>query len=303
MSRMDTETKRKLREMGAAASCWRPRDPGRDARASAWPSKIGSGWSSTTPTPSFTHAKVEGLIRRAGLRYPSADLRRSTSWTSEVWTGTLIEPARHLLVHRPAAERRLPRVHRVREVLPGMRDGQTRLRTPHPRPLRPHARPRGSLGAAQGQAPGGIRQVPDANMRPSPCWSLTSGCWIDPDGIDAHHAAGTDGTPLRRDVNSVLHPVLAEGLAPAARLRRSRRCDHGPDHPQHDLGRDRQLQHARAHSTRNRLATVTEGVSGARPRDRWRSLARTPALNRTNKWRSKLQILRLSRRSRLAMPS
>ncbi|MGC3023471.1 ATP-binding protein, partial [Brevibacterium sp. FAM 24630] len=24
----------------------------------------------------FTHAKVEGLIRRAGLRYPDADLRR-----------------------------------------------------------------------------------------------------------------------------------------------------------------------------------------------------------------------------------
>ncbi len=47
----------------------------------------------------------------------------------------------------------------------------------------------------------------------------------------------------------------------------------------------------RTHSTRNRLAAVTEGVSGARPRDRWRSLARTPALNRTNRWRSKLQIL------------
>jgi hypothetical protein len=52
-----------------------------------------------------------------------------------------------------------------------------------------------------------------------------------------------------------------------------------------------QLQHARAHSTRKRLATITEGVSGARPHDRWRSPARTPALNRTNKWRSKLQIL------------
>jgi hypothetical protein len=103
-------------------------------------------------------------------------------------------------------------------------------------------------------------------------------------------AAGTDGTPLQGNINSALHPVLAKGLAPAARLRRSRR-DHGPDPPQHDLGQDRQLQHARAHNTRNRLATVTEGVSGARPRDRWRSLARTPALNRTNKWRSKLQIL------------
>lgn len=61
--------------------------------------------------------------------------------------------------------------------------------------------------------------------------------------------------------------------------------------PQQDLGRDRQLQHARAHSTRNRLATVAEGVSGARLRDRWRSLARTPSLNRANKWRSQLQIL------------
>ena len=36
---------------------------------------------------------------------------------------------------------------------------------------------------------------------------------------------------------------------------------------------------------------MTEGVSGAKPRDCWRSLARSPALNRTNGWRSGLQVL------------
>jgi hypothetical protein len=30
-----------------------------------------------------------------------------------------------------------------------------------------------------------------------------SGCWIDLDRIDAHHAAGTDGTPLRGDASTV----------------------------------------------------------------------------------------------------
>ena len=35
----------------------------------------------------FNHAKVEGLIRRAVLRYPDVDLRRLASWTSVVWTG------------------------------------------------------------------------------------------------------------------------------------------------------------------------------------------------------------------------
>jgi len=36
---------------------------------------------------------------------------------------------------------------------------------------------------------------------------------------------------------------------------------------------------------------VTKSVSGAKPGDCWRSLARSPALNRTNGWRSGLQIL------------
>ena len=37
---------------------------------------------------------------------------------------------------------------------------------------------------------------------------------------------------------------------------------------------------------------MTEGVSGTRPRNCWRPLARSPALNRTSGWRSGLQILK-----------
>ena len=36
---------------------------------------------------------------------------------------------------------------------------------------------------------------------------------------------------------------------------------------------------------------MTKSVSGAKPGDCWRSLARSTALNRTNGWRSGLQIL------------
>ena len=107
----------------------------------------------------FTHSKVAGLIRRSGR--PAAD------------------PAQHLLVRGPAAERRLPLVHRVGEVVFGMRDCQTRLREPDPRPLRPHARPRGSVGRRARHPPA----APDSSCAvtpPSPSWSLTSDCWTDP---------------------------------------------------------------------------------------------------------------------------
>lgn len=75
MSQIDTETKRKLREMGAGTllEALDSEDEGLvlgmsfDDRLRLVVDEAHS---------SFNHAKVEGLIRRAGLRYPQADLRR-----------------------------------------------------------------------------------------------------------------------------------------------------------------------------------------------------------------------------------
>ncbi|MDV8001436.1 ATP-binding protein [Rhodococcus sp. IEGM 1408] len=75
MTRIDSETKRKLREMGATAML-----EALEARDETL--MLGLGFEDQVRLivdeahSSFTHAKVEGLIRRAGLRYPSADLRR-----------------------------------------------------------------------------------------------------------------------------------------------------------------------------------------------------------------------------------
>ena len=75
MSALDMETKRKLRDMGATTLL--------DAIA-AQDDDLVMGMSFEQRISlivdeaysSFAHNKVEGLIRRAGLRYPEADLRR-----------------------------------------------------------------------------------------------------------------------------------------------------------------------------------------------------------------------------------
>jgi DNA replication protein DnaC len=75
MSRIDTETKRKLREMGATAllEALEAQDETL-VMGLGFEDKIRLAVDEAHST--FTHAKVEGLIRRAGLRYPNADLRR-----------------------------------------------------------------------------------------------------------------------------------------------------------------------------------------------------------------------------------
>lgn len=75
MSGVDIETKRKLREMGAA-----PLLEALDAEDQSL--VLGMSFEERMRLvvdeahSAFNHTKVEGLIRRAGLRYPAADLRR-----------------------------------------------------------------------------------------------------------------------------------------------------------------------------------------------------------------------------------
>ena len=75
MTRLDMETKRKLREMGVS-SLVDALDVQDDTitLGMAFEERVKLAVDDAHAT--FTHAKVEGLIRRAGLRYPNADLRR-----------------------------------------------------------------------------------------------------------------------------------------------------------------------------------------------------------------------------------
>ena len=53
--------------------------------------------------------------------------------------------------------------------------------------------------------------------------------------------------PLRREVDDLLHPVPAEGLACPARCRCHGRGDHGPHRPQNRMGRHGRDEHACCH--------------------------------------------------------
>lgn len=75
MSRLDSETKRKLREMQVPflVTAIEAQDEALTL-GMVFEERLKLAVDDAHAT--FTHAKVEGLIRRAGLRYPNADLRR-----------------------------------------------------------------------------------------------------------------------------------------------------------------------------------------------------------------------------------
>lgn len=75
MTTIDIETKRKLREMGATALL-DAIDAQDDTHVLGMPFEDRLQLVIDEAHSTFNHAKVEGLIRRAGLRYPGADLRR-----------------------------------------------------------------------------------------------------------------------------------------------------------------------------------------------------------------------------------
>lgn len=75
MSRLDSETKRKLREMGVASlvDALEVQDETLTL-GMVFEERIKLAVDGAHAT--FIHSKIEGLIRRASLRYPNADLRR-----------------------------------------------------------------------------------------------------------------------------------------------------------------------------------------------------------------------------------
>lgn len=75
MSRLDTETKRKLREMNAT-DLLDAIDTQDETLSMHLPFDERVRLAVDDAYAAFTHSKVSGLVRRAGLRYPNADLRR-----------------------------------------------------------------------------------------------------------------------------------------------------------------------------------------------------------------------------------
>lgn len=75
MSLLDTETKRKLREMNAN-DLLEAVDSQDETLSMSLPFAERVRLAVDDAYASFTHSKVTGLVRRAGLRYPNADLRR-----------------------------------------------------------------------------------------------------------------------------------------------------------------------------------------------------------------------------------
>ena len=75
MSRLDAETKRKLREMNAG-ELLEAIDTQDETLSISLLFEDRVRLVVDDAYSSFTHSKVTGLIRRAGLRYPNADLRR-----------------------------------------------------------------------------------------------------------------------------------------------------------------------------------------------------------------------------------
>ena len=75
MTLIDTETKRKLREMGVSGLV-DALDSQDDVLTIGMPFAERLELAVDDAHATFAHQKIEGLIRRASLRYPDADLRR-----------------------------------------------------------------------------------------------------------------------------------------------------------------------------------------------------------------------------------
>ncbi|MFB0833954.1 ATP-binding protein [Arthrobacter halodurans] len=177
MSRLDGETKPKLREMNAGelpeAIDTQDETPSISLSFEERVRLVVDDAYST-----FTHSKVAGLIRRAGLRYPNADLRRidplderglNRPLLTQLGTCSFMDRQQNIVFHgftgsgksyedcaiaKRACEHRI-RAHYVR--MPDLEEAWV---------------------AAQ-YSPGGPGSS-CANTPRSPCLSSTSGCWAGP---------------------------------------------------------------------------------------------------------------------------
>ena len=127
----------------------------------------------------FTESRIGGLIRRARLRYPDADLRSlQPAWGTRTETRG-DQPARNLRMDRTQQGRRHPGIQRQRQDLAGMRPGTPGMPQPVPHPLHAHARPRRAMGHRRRQTHG-THETGQKTRTPAGSSSWTNGSSTNP---------------------------------------------------------------------------------------------------------------------------
>lgn len=139
---IDSETKRKLREMNAAEllDAFERLD-----ERTVMPLNHAEvvGLAVDNAYGGYTDAKIQRLVKRAGLRYPQADLR-TIDLAEERGLDRGVLRTRRRQLPRIASERRVPGSHRIGQVVPAMRVGEIRVQGTLPGLLHTDARPRGT---------------------------------------------------------------------------------------------------------------------------------------------------------------
>lgn len=255
MSIIDIATKTKLREMGAA-DLVRALEDQDDELAIGLPFGERVRLAVDDAYTGFTDAKITGLIARAGLRYPSADLRSvdlvedrglDRSMLAELASCSFVAGHTNIVLqgftgsgrsYLGSAIAKAACQHRYR----------AHLIRPPPRSPEVHQE-------ICGLHPAGPRRV--AGRTPS--------------RVHQVGAPGVDGTPPRHRIDRVLHSVRQEGLAYPPGWSRPGRRHHGPHRAQRPLDQHRPDQHeatAGPHQPDHQL------ISPNPPADQWRSPTR-----------------------------
>ncbi|WIM73492.1 ATP-binding protein [Corynebacterium suedekumii] len=221
----------------------------------------------------FTHGKVDGLIRRAGLRYPAADLRRidlveqrglNRNLLATLATCGFIERHQNVVFQgftgsgksylgcalaKQACQHRY-RAHYIR--MPDLEEAWATARD----------KPQGATKFLKKYAAFTVLVIDE--------WLLDH-----PD--EAIRSMLLELLERRYDSASTVFctQYAKQRLASKARIRGARRCDHGPDRAQHHLGRHRHPQHAGARhdepvgNTQRRPVAPIPTVTGPRRQYRW----------------------------------
>lgn len=230
---IDTETKRKLREMNASDLL--DAFERLDERTTAPMSHTEVVRLAVDNAHSgHMDAKIQRLVKRAGLRYPPPGGPEN----HRPGGGTQARPERDRRSRRrelsgTTVERRVPGSHGIGQIPPAMRVGEIRVPGTVPRSLRPNARPgragdgRVEQARRSAQARAQIRHLQPARDRRMARRQARRTIQTIPPG--AH------GAPVRHRQHGVRHAAGDQGMAPTARRRHHRRHDSRPHRAQRDL--------------------------------------------------------------------
>lgn len=239
---VNAETARKLREMGAAELL---------AALSAQDEAVCAGMAFAERVQmavdeahsDFITQKVRNLTRRAGLRYPEADVRSVDFFegrgldrvaVAELATCGFVGRGENVVLLGLTGTGKTYLACALAKAACARRVRSCYVRQPDLEDLWRESRDR----------PGGerklVRKYGAFGLLVIDEWLLEAGHRVQVD------AAGADGAEVRHGLDRILHPVQEEGLAPEARRRGACRRHHGQDRAQRGLGRHGRGQHAAA---------------------------------------------------------